>query len=115
MDIFKLLGIKKGATRKEIKKAYKAMASKTHPDKKTGNAETHKALTVAYNTLMDPDKRDQYEKTGSAQQAKPQERWEMLLVSQFDILIGQKFKGDIIKESKGRLTLTGIIALTSSR
>lgn len=103
MDHYELLGIPRGSSRKEIKKAYKALAAKSHPDKKTGNAETHKALTVAYNVLIDPDKRDQYDQTGDTQQAKPQERWEILIVSLFDILIGQNFKGDIIRESRARL------------
>lgn len=103
MDYYELLGLKPGATRKEIKKAYKAMAAKSHPDKKTGNAETHKALTVAYNVLADPDKRNQYDKTGNASQAKPRERWETALLSLFNTLILQKFKGDYVREAKGRL------------
>lgn len=103
MDHYEMLGLKKGATRKAIKKAYKAMAAKSHPDKKTGNADTHQALTVAYNVLIDPKKRDHYDKTGEDTQAAPQARWEVLMVSLFDILIAENFAGNIINEARGRL------------
>jgi len=102
MDHYEMLGIEKGATRKEIKKAYKAMASKSHPDK-GGDPKTHQALTVAYNILSDPNRRDQYDRTGDANQAAPQARWEILIRSLFDILISQNFQGHIIKEARSRL------------
>ncbi len=102
MDHYELLGIPRTATRKEIKKAYKKMANKSHPDKKTGNAETHKALTVAYNVLSDETKRAKYDKGEDPTQGSAPKRWEFLITTLLDCIIAEDFKGDIIKEAKAR-------------
>lgn len=102
MDHYELLGIPRTATRKEIKNAYKKMANKTHPDKPTGNAETHKALTIAYNVLSDEDKRAKYDRGEDPTQGSAPERWEILITSLFDFLIGEDFRGNLIKEAKAR-------------
>ena len=43
-DYYEVLGIKKGATKEEIKKAYRSLAHKHHPDRPGGNAEKFKEL-----------------------------------------------------------------------
>lgn len=102
VDHYELLGIPRTATRKEIKKAYKKMANKSHPDKKTGNAETHKALTVAYNVLSDDEKRAKYDRGENPTQGSAPERWEFLITTLLDCIIAEDFKGNIIKEAKAR-------------
>ncbi len=55
MDYFEVLGLKKGATQKEIKVAYRKLAMKWHPDKNHGNKkaeEKFKQITEAYDFLM---------------------------------------------------------------
>lgn len=67
-DFYEVLGLKKGATELEIKKAYRKLAAKYHPDvnKDSGAQDTFKEITEAYETLSDPKKRAQYDQFGHA-------------------------------------------------
>ncbi len=61
-DYYKILGIKRDASQKEIKNAYRHLAKKHHPDatgKKTD--EQFKNIQEAYSTLSDPEKRSDYD------------------------------------------------------
>lgn len=62
-DYYKVLGIARNATKEEIKKAYRALAHKYHPDK--GGDESHfKEINEAYQILSDDRKRSQYDQYG---------------------------------------------------
>uniref|UniRef100_A0A9J8A2N6 GIPC PDZ domain containing family, member 2 n=1 Tax=Cyprinus carpio carpio TaxID=630221 RepID=A0A9J8A2N6_CYPCA len=65
-DYYKILGIAKGASDDDIKKAYRKQALKWHPDKnKTANAEEKfKEVAEAYDVLSDPKKREIYDQYG---------------------------------------------------
>jgi len=65
-DYYTVLGIKKGATLKEIKKAFRTLALKYHPDKsKDPNCvDKFRAVAEAYEVLRDPERRKQYENMG---------------------------------------------------
>jgi molecular chaperone DnaJ len=66
--LYDTLGVKKGATADEIKKAYRKLAAKYHPDKNPGDAaaeEKFKEVQNAYDTLSDAEKRKQYDAFGS--------------------------------------------------
>lgn len=65
-DFYKVLGIARGASEEEIKKAYRKMALKYHPDKnKTAGAEEKfKEIAEAYEVLSDKKKRDVYDRFG---------------------------------------------------
>ena len=67
--LYDTLGVKKGAPADEIKKAYRKLAAKYHPDKNPGDAsaeEKFKEVQNAYDVLSDAEKRKQYDTFGSA-------------------------------------------------
>jgi curved DNA-binding protein len=68
-DYYKLLGLKKDATSDEIKKAYRKLAMKYHPDKNKGDKaaeEKFKQISEAYAVLSDKEKRQQYDQFGAS-------------------------------------------------
>lgn len=64
-DFYKTLGVDKKASEDEIKRAYRKLALKNHPDKGGDSAEFQK-VNEAYQILSDPQKRTQYDQFGSA-------------------------------------------------
>jgi curved DNA-binding protein len=67
-DYYQVLGLKKGATPEEIKKAYRKLALKYHPDKNQGNKEAEekfKEINEAYAVLSDPKKKEQFDQFGA--------------------------------------------------
>ena len=68
-DYYEVLGLEKGATADEIKRAYRKLAVKFHPDKNPGDESAEaefKVATEAYEVLRDPQKRQNYDQFGHA-------------------------------------------------
>ncbi len=63
-DYYKILGVDKNSSDDEIKKAYRKLAHKYHPDKTGGDAEKFKEINAAYQVLSDKEKRGQYDQYG---------------------------------------------------
>lgn len=88
-DLYKVLGVPKDATQKEIKKAYRKKVAKYHPDVNPKAEEKFKEITSAYNILSDKDKRSEYDQFGSlsGQYAQQKKMWRRFQQDQ-DILSG---------------------------
>ena len=65
-DHYTTLGIERGASDEEIKKAYRDLAHKYHPDKEGGNEDKFKEVNSAYQVLGNKEKKSQYDQFGSA-------------------------------------------------
>jgi molecular chaperone DnaJ len=68
-DFYQTLGVQRGASDDEIKKAYRKLAMACHPDRNNGSKESEekfKAITEAYDVLRDPNKRAVYDRYGEA-------------------------------------------------
>jgi len=65
-DYYEVLGVGKGASADEIKKAYRRLAVQYHPDKQGGNEEKFKEIGEAYEVLKDSEKRKRYDQFGHA-------------------------------------------------
>lgn len=67
-DYYKILGLDKNASQEDVKKAYRKLAVKYHPDKNPGDKEAEqkfKDISEAYEVLGDPEKRKQYDSLGA--------------------------------------------------
>ncbi|MFY9264234.1 MAG: molecular chaperone DnaJ [Solirubrobacterales bacterium] len=67
-DPYKVLGVAKNASQAEIKKSYRKLARKWHPDQNAGNKEAEerfKEIQEAYDTVGDPEKRKQFDRGGA--------------------------------------------------
>jgi molecular chaperone DnaJ len=65
-DYYQILGLQKGASKEEIKKAFRKLAAEYHPDKKTGDESKFKEISEAYAVLGDDKKRAEYDAYGQA-------------------------------------------------
>lgn len=63
-DYYKILGVSRNASQDEIKKAYRKLAAKYHPDKPDGDEKKFKEMGEAYEVLSDPEKRKMYDQLG---------------------------------------------------
>lgn len=64
-DFYAVLGVSRSASDAEIKKAYRKLAAKYHPDKPSGDEGKFKEISEAYETLSDTEKRAMYDQFGS--------------------------------------------------
>ena len=60
-DAYSTLGVQRGATDEEIKRAYRKLAAKHHPDKEGGDTAKFQEIQGAYETLSDPQKRQEHD------------------------------------------------------
>jgi molecular chaperone DnaJ len=71
-DYYEILGVPRDAVEADIKKAFRGLALKHHPDRNLGNKEAEekfKEINEAYSVLSDPEKRSRYDRFGTAEAA----------------------------------------------
>ncbi|PAV90082.1 hypothetical protein WR25_14894 [Diploscapter pachys] len=105
-DIYSILGLKKNANIREIKKAYKSLVKEWHPDKSTDPAAQEKFMQIqkAYEILSDPEKKERYDKFGTMDDS-PQMRGAHFhdQFDHFHSFFGGGFQDDFF--SKQRITM----------
>ncbi|MDE6292251.1 MAG: DnaJ domain-containing protein, partial [Bacilli bacterium] len=104
LDCFEVLGVKENATEQEIKRAYRALAKKYHPEGKDENVKKFEEAKLAYDTLMDEKKREKYTAFWKRlkeleHQAKKEEKQEEKTLSFEDLV-------QIYKENELKIKLT---------
>src|SRR3989344_648701 len=101
-DYYEILGLKKSSSKEEIKKAYKKLALKHHPDK-GGDAEKFKELSEAYAVLSDDSKRGVYDQYGHAGFDQRFNQEDICRGVNFDEIFrdifGKEFGGDVFGDS----------------
>lgn len=65
-DYYKTLGVSNSASKDEIKQAYRRLAHQYHPDKSGGDEKKFKEINEAYSVLSNDEKRQQYDRFGTA-------------------------------------------------
>src|SRR6516165_1799294 len=89
-DYYAILGVERGADADAIKKAYRKLAQKYHPDvsKEAGAEEKFEDVAEAYQALKDPEKRAAYDQLGSGfeagQEFRPPPDWERQFRERYD-------------------------------
>lgn len=70
VDLYKILGVRRNASKEQIQKAFRKLSRTTHPDV-GGDAEAFQRLHLAYTILMDDVRRARYDATGQVEAPKP--------------------------------------------
>lgn len=110
-DFYEILGVEKDATLEEIKRQYRKLSKKHHPDK-GGDAEIFAEITEAYQVLSDTEKRAAYDRGEYvSNERNPEDLARMRLAALFDRAISNTFfeeakRRDIISDLKGALKKT---------
>ena len=65
-DYYSVLGVNRGASEEEIKKAYRKLAHQFHPDKQGGNEKKFKEVNEAYQVLSNKENRGSYDRFGTS-------------------------------------------------
>ena len=92
-DYYKILGVARDASADDVKKAYRKLARKYHPDvsKEKNAEESFKEVSEAYETLRDAEKRAAYDQLGShaaGQEFRPPPDWSQHFIDLADLLAG---------------------------
>jgi curved DNA-binding protein CbpA len=106
MNYYELLGVPRDADEKTIKRAYRKLAQKAHPDRPGGDETKMAALAVAYETLTSPERRARYDQTGDTRAHLPSidQQAHQAIMHLFGQLAEQMPEhGDIIEEIKNQI------------
>ncbi len=90
MNLYDILGVNKNSSKKDIKKAYRKKAQETHPDKPEGSEEKFLPVKLAYEVLMDDERKENYDKTGKTEKEPSlKSKAEQMIMGAFQAIINQ--------------------------
>lgn len=95
-DYYSILGVAKTASQEDIKKAYRKLAHKYHPDRPGGNESKFKEINEAYQVLGNPDKRVQYDRYGRVFERGQAPGWQPF--TDVEEMFGEGALGDIFSD-----------------
>jgi curved DNA-binding protein CbpA len=100
-NLYEVLGVARDATFDDIKRAYRSLAQRHHPDKDGGDNALFQQIQEAYATLSDPEKRAAYDTTGKVPGAPPDDREKaiQLIMQTMDVVLdgGNPALQDVLK------------------
>ena len=119
-DYYEILGVQKAASLQEIKKAYRSLALKYHPDrvpedKKKQSEEKFKEISEAYGVLSDPQKRKMYDQYGHAGIDQRYTAEDIFGGADFSSIFGEAGLGDIFSDFFGDSIFGGFGGRTRGR
>lgn len=103
-DPYEALGIDRGATADDVKRAYRARASESHPDRAGGNVATMQKVNEAYAVLSDPERKATFDSTGRTTTAPSIEREATEVLMQLFSQVLENSDGDLLGEVAAAIT-----------
>ncbi len=105
LNLYEILDVPKDADDVMIKKAYRKKAQVTHPDKNKGDDTAFHQVALAYNVLIDPVRRDKYDRTGDIKD-KPYGQAEAVLATLFSsVIANDEYRGDLIETCRKKIAM----------
>lgn len=92
MNPYHELGLPPDATEEEIRRAYRKRAAETHPDHHPERTAEFKLVKLCYDVLSDPQRRQQYDETGSTEEAAPENAALSELANVWELVVQQSLQ-----------------------
>lgn len=115
-DLYEVLGISKTADEKTIKKAYRKLAKKYHPDMNPGDKtaeQKFKEATDAYNILSDPEKRKLYDQYGHAALTEPEQNLSSIRITKTMVVLMEDIRNSTLKVEMAMISLVTSLEVCS--
>jgi DnaJ-class molecular chaperone len=95
-DFYETLGVEAGASQEEIRKAFQRKSKDHHPDRDGGDDELMAEVNKAYHCLKDPQRRLEYDRTGSVSYVDQEQKIRARVRGVFSTLLQQPIEEDLV-------------------
>jgi curved DNA-binding protein CbpA len=104
-NLYEILEVPRDADAVTIKRAYKRKAQVVHPDKNGGDDTAFHQVALAYEVLIDPERRDRYDRTGDTK-SEPYGQAEAMLATLFSsVIANSEYRGDLIETCRKKIAM----------